>query len=116
MLFGFDIKDTTKPVVHELYGYPLSEGSHINGETSRVKIRIIKLPNGQYKSEQITAFGTIGFGVISTDRQDFASNKNGVSFITTFFNGSKSLEVDFERFSFDETKHLNRYIDYAYFF
>ena len=50
MLFGFDIKDTTKPVVHELYGYPLSEGSHINGETSRVKIRIIKLPNGQYKS------------------------------------------------------------------
>jgi len=116
MLFGFDIKDTTKPVVHELYGYPLSEGSHINGETSRVKIRIIKLPNGQYKSEQITAFGTIGFGVISTDRQDFASNKNGVSFITTFFNGSKSLEVDFKRFSFDETKHLNRYIDYAYFF
>ena len=116
MLFGFDIKDTTNPVVHELYGYPLSEGSHINGETSRVKIRIIKLPNGQYKSEQITAFGTIGFGVISTDRQDFASNKNGVSFITTFFNGSKSLEVDFKRFSFDETKHLNRYIDYAYFF
>ena len=116
MLFGFDIKDTTNPVVHELYGYPLSEGSHINGETSRVKIRIIKLPNGQYKSDQITAFGTIGFGVISTDRQDFASNKNGVSFITTFFNGSKSLEVDFKRFSFDETKHLNRYIDYAYFF
>lgn len=116
MLFGFDIKDTTNPVVHELYGYPLSEGSHINGETSRVKIRIIKLPNGQYKSEQITAFGTIGFGVISTDRQDFASNKNGVSFITTFFNGSKSLEVDFKRFSFHETKHLNRYIDYAYFF
>ena len=116
MLFGFDIKDTTKPVIHELYGYPLSEGSHINGETSRVKIRVIKLPNGQYKSEQISAFGTIGFGIISTDRQDFASNKNGVSFITTFFNGSKSLDVDFKRFSFDETKHLNRYIDYAYLF
>ena len=116
MLFGFDIKDTTKPVIHELYGYPLSEGSHINGETSRVKISFIKLPNGQYKSEQISAFGTIGFGIISTDRQDFASNKNGVSFITTFFNGSKSLDVDFKRFSFDETKHLNRYIDYAYLF
>lgn len=116
MLFGFDIKDTTKPVIHELYGYPLSEGSHINGETSRVKIRVIELPNGQYKSEQISAFGTIGFGIISTDRQDFASNKNGVSFITTFFNGSKSLDVDFKRFSFDETKHLNRYIDYAYLF
>ena len=37
MLFGFDIKDTTNPVVHELYGYPLSEGSHINGETVKSK-------------------------------------------------------------------------------
>ena len=116
MLFGLDIKDTTKPVVYELYGYPLSQESHINGETSRVKIRIIKLPNGHYKTEQITAFGPIGFGIISTDRQDFASNKNGVNFITTTLNGTKSLEVDFKRFSFDETKHLNRYIDYAYFF
>ena len=116
MLFGFDIKDTTKPLVYELYGYPLSEGSHINGETSRVKIRIIKLPNGHYKTEQITAFGEIGFGIISTDRQDFASNKNGLSFIKTTFNGRKSLEVDFKRFSFNETKHLNRYIDYGYFF
>ena len=116
MLFGFDIKDTTKPLVYELYGYPLSEGSHINGETSRVKIRIIKLPNGHYKTEQITAFGKIGFGIISTDRQDFASNKNGLNHIKTTFNGTKSLEVDFKRFSFNETKHLNRYIDYGYFF
>ena len=116
MLFGFDIKDTTKPVIYDVFAYPLSEDSHINGETSRVKIRVIKLPDGQYKSEQITAFGTIGFGIISTDRQDFAANKNGVYFITTSFNGSKSLEVDFKRFSFDETKHLNRYIDYSYFF
>ena len=116
MLFGFEIKDTKKPEIHEVFGYPLSSGSHINGETSRVKIRIIKLPNGQYKSEQITAFGTVGFGIISTDKQDYAANKNGVSYIRTSFNGTKRLEVDFKRFSFNETKHLNRYIDYAYFF
>ena len=115
MLFGIDIKDTTKPIIYELFGYPFSEASHINGETSRVKIRIIKLPNGQYKSEQITAYGKIGFGIISTDQQDLASNKNGLSFIKTTFNGSKSLEVDFKRFTFNETKHLNRYIDYTYF-
>ncbi|MDB4289714.1 M23 family metallopeptidase [Flavobacteriaceae bacterium] len=115
MLFGFDIKDTTKPLVYELFGYPLSEGSHINGETSRVKIRIIKLPNGHYKTEQITAFGKIGFGIVSTDRQDLAANKNGLNLIKTTFNGTKSLEVDFKRFSFNETKHLNRFIDYGYF-
>jgi len=116
MLFGLDIKDTSKPLVYELFGYPLSEKSHINGEKSRVKIRIIKLPNGHYKTEQITAFGEIGFGIISSDRQDYASNKNGLNYIKTTFNGSRSLDVDFKRFSFSETKHLNRYIDYAYFF
>ena len=116
MLFGLDIKDTTNPVVYELYGYPLSEGSHINGQDSRVKIRLIKLPDGTYKTEQITAFGEIGFGIITTDRQDYAANKNGVSLIESTFNGAKSLEVDFKRFSFNETKHLNRYIDYGYFY
>ena len=35
--------------------------------------------------------------------------------IRSYFNGKKSLEVNFKRFSFDETKHLNRYIDYAYY-
>jgi len=116
MLFGLDIKDTTNPVVYELYGYPLSEGSHINGQDSRVKIRLIKLADGTYKTEQITAFGEIGFGIITTDRQDYAANKNGVSLIESTFNGAKSLEVDFKRFSFNETKHLNRYIDYGYFY
>jgi hypothetical protein len=115
MLFGITIKDTTRPQIHELYGYPISKESHINGARSRVKIRIKKLPNGHYISEQISAFGALGFGIISTDQHDLASNKNGLSLIKTSFNGSKRLDVDFKRFSFDETKHLNRYIDYSYF-
>ena len=31
MLFGLDIKDTTKPVIYDVFAYPLSEDSHING-------------------------------------------------------------------------------------
>ena len=116
LLFGFDVKDTTKPVIYGLYGYPLSEKSHIDGNTKRVKIRVLKLADGTYKTEQINAFGCIGFGIISTDRQDLASNKNGLNLIETNFNGYKCLEVDFTRFSFDETKHLNRYVDYEYFY
>ncbi len=116
LLFGFDIKDTRPPVIYGLFGYPLSEDSHIVGETKRVKIRILKQKDGTYKSEPITAYGKIGFGIISTDRQDLASNKNGVNNIQTSFNGQKSLEVNLNRFSFDETKHLNRYIDYEFLY
>ena len=116
LMFGFDIKDTTPPVIYGLFGYPLSENSHIRGNTKRVEIRIIKQKDGTYKSEPINAYGEIGFGIISTDRQDLASNKNGVNNIQTLYNGQKSLEVNLNRFSFDETKHLNRYVDYEFLY
>ena len=116
LMFGFDIKDTTPPVIYGLFGYPLSENSHIGGNTKRVEIRIIKQKDGTYKSEPINAYGEIGFGIISTDRQDLASNKNGVNNIQTLYNGQKSLEVNLNRFSFDETKHLNRYVDYEFLY
>ena len=48
-MFGFDIKDTTPPVIYGLFGYPLSENSHIRGNTKRVEIRIIKQKDGTYK-------------------------------------------------------------------
>ena len=116
LMFGFEVKDTTPPVIYGLFGYPISENSHVGGDTKRVEIRIIKQKDGTYKSEPIIAYGEIGFGIISTDRQDLASNKNGVNNIQTSFNGQKSLEVNLNRFSFDETKHLNRYIDYEFLY
>jgi len=116
LMFGFDVKDTTPPIIYGLFGYPISENSHVGGDTKRVEIRIIKQKDGTYKSEPIIAYGEIGFGIISTDRQDLASNKNGVNNIQTSFNGQKSLEVNLNRFSFDETKHLNRYIDYEFLY
>lgn len=116
LMFGFDIKDTTPPVIYGLFGYPLSEKSHIGGDIKRVKIKIVKQEDGTFKSEPINAYGKIGLGIISTDRQDLASNKNGVNNIQTFYNGQKSLEVNLNQFSFDETKHLNRYIDYEFLY
>jgi hypothetical protein len=78
-------------------------------------LRLIPKADGSYTVENITAYGRIGFGIVSYDRQDYAPNKNGVSNIQTFFNGIKSLEIDFKRFSFDESKHIKRLIDYEYF-
>ncbi|MDG1014357.1 MAG: M23 family metallopeptidase [Flavobacteriaceae bacterium] len=116
LMFGFNVKDTTPPDIYELFGYPISKNSHINGKTRRIKIKVKKQKDGTYKSERINAFGEIGFGIISIDKLDLASNKNGVNNIQTLYNGKKSLYVNFNRFSFDETKHLNRYIDYDFFF
>lgn len=115
MLFGIDAKDTRQPMILGLYAYPIENESHINNSNEKTKLRLVPTNEGDYTVESINAYGKIGFGVVTYDQQDFAANKNGVNNIQTFYNGNKNFEIDFKRFSFSETKHLNRLIDYAYF-
>lgn len=115
MLFGIDVKDTRAPMLLDVYAYPIEENSHVNNSLNRTKLRIIPKSNNVFQTENIKAFGKIGFGIVTYDQQDLASNKNGVSNIKGIFNGNTKIEIDFKRFSFSETKHLNRLIDYEYF-
>lgn len=115
MLFGIDIKDSVNPIISSIYAYPLDENSYINKSNSKKKLRLIPLKNGDYAVENIEAYGKIGFGIETIDRQDLAANKNGVYNIQTFINGNKNFELDFKRFSFDETKHINRLIDFEHY-
>ena len=115
MLFGIDVKDSKAPFVSGIYAYPKDENAIINGKNERIPLRLIPKKSGDYEVEQISAYGNIGFGISTYDKQDLAPNNNGVSNIQTFFNGNKSLEIDFKRFSFSESKHIKRLIDYEYF-
>ena len=115
MLFGIDVKDTSNPVIKSIYAYPLNKNSFINKSNSKQKLRLTPLKNGDYMTENIEASGTIGFGISTVDRQDLAANSNGVYNIQTFINGNRNFEIDFKRFSFSETKHLNQLIDYEHF-
>lgn len=112
MLFGIDIKDTKAPIVTKIYAYPKDNVSFVNHSNTKVEIRLIPDKKGGYTSEHVEAFGSIGFGISSSDKQDLAPNNNGLYNIQTFINGNKNLEVDFKRFSFDESNRINRFIDY----
>ena len=115
LLFGIDIPDSKKPLVNALFAYPLEDTSHINGSQNPVKLRLLLQKDGTYRTNTITALGEIGFGVSTHDQQDGASNKNGVYKILTSVNGKENFNVLFEKFSFGETRYLNRFIDYHYF-
>lgn len=115
MLFGIDIKDSINPIITSLYAYPMDENSFINKSNTKKKLRLIPIKNGDYVVENIEAYGNIGFGIETNDRQNLTANKNGVYNIQTFVNGNKNFELDFRRFSFSETKHLNRLIDYEHY-
>jgi hypothetical protein len=115
MLFGLDVKDSKAPFVSAIYAYPKDKDAIINGKNERVPLRLIPKGTGDYEVETISAYGNIGFGVTAYDKQDLAPNTNGVSNIQSFFNGNKSLEINFKRFSFNESKHIKRLIDYSYY-
>ena len=115
MLFGINTVDTTNPVVKSIFAYPIDENSFINKSNTKQKLRLIPLKNGDYTVENIEAYGEIGFGIETTDRQNLAANKNGVYNIQTFINGTKNFELDFKQFSFSETKHINQLIDYEHY-
>jgi len=112
MLFGMDIKDTKAPFVSKVYAYAKDKYSSVNHSNDKVELRLIPEKNGNYIVENVEAYGPIGFGVVSNDKQDMATNNNGLYNIQTFFNGSKNLEIDFRRFSFAESKHIKRFVDY----
>ncbi|GAA4975268.1 M23 family metallopeptidase [Algibacter aquimarinus] len=115
MIFGIDIKDTTAPLIKSIYAYPLDEKSFINKSNTKQKLSLIPLKSGDYIIKNIDAIGNIGFGIETIDRQDLAANSNGVYNIQTFVNGKQNFELDFKRFSFSETKHINGLIDYEHY-
>lgn len=115
MLFGLEIPDTKDPSVTSVLAYPMSDDATVNQSSEPVKLRLIKQKDGSYKTEKISAYGKIGFGIATTDQQNGAYNKNGVYRIKTSYNGKPKIDIKFEKFSFDETRYLNRYIDYTYF-
>lgn len=114
MLFGFNVKDTTRPTVRDVYGYSMTDSSQVNHHNNKVKLKLIQGRDGNYLAETVYASGIISFGVNTYDKQDLAHNKNGVYNIKSFINGKLNYELAFQKFSFDESRHLNQLIDYKH--
>ncbi len=115
MLFGMDVPDKKTPIVSSVFAYPLGADAHINQSQKLTKLRLIKQMDGTYKTEDVISYGKIGIGVSAYDQLDGAYNKNGVYSINTALNNTPKFEVKFDKFSFSETRYLNRYTDYGYY-
>lgn len=114
-LFGVDVADTRKPIINRVMAYPLGEGAHVNGSENAIELRLTKKSNGDYMAEKIQANGRIGFGIGTVDKQNLANNKNGIYSIQTTINGDPNFNVTMDKFSFAETRYINRMIDYPFF-
>lgn len=115
MLLGIDINDTRKPLVNSVWLYPLNEDAHINGKNEPYRLKVTAIKGGALKAGAVIACGEIGVALSTVDQQDGAYNKNGIYRIKSSVNGTPNFELEMKRFSFSETRYINRMIDYCYF-
>ena len=111
-LFGIDIKDSRRPIINSVFLYKLDS---LNEISEPIKLKIKKINDSIYQSEEVTANGTIGFGINGFDRQDLANNKNGIYKYSTVYDNKKNIEFNFNSFFFEESIKIKTLIDYKYY-
>jgi len=115
MDFGIRIQDSRRPIVKNIFAYPLDSTAHVNQIGKRVKLNLKKVNDSLYITDTILAYGPIGFGIEAYDLQDFSRNHNGLYKVEVIVNGLKMYEHIMEEFSFFRSHYINTVIDYPYF-
>ncbi|MES2410198.1 MAG: M23 family metallopeptidase [Bacteroidota bacterium] len=115
LYFGFDamIPDSKRPVIKSLWVYPLDKNSVVNGFKRPISVSLSLQNDGSYLAEGISATGTIGFGITTTDSDDVSWHSNGIFRVQTLINGKTDFGYKFDTFDFEETRLVNMLIDYA---
>ena len=115
MLFGFDkmLKDTKKPLLSNIYVYPLDDKTTVNQSKRPLLLNLVLKKDGTYQSDKVVTNGKIGFGINAFDYDDVSYNKNGVYKVQSFYNGAPNFGYQFDTYSFDEMRYVNALIDYS---
>ena len=115
LYFGFDkdIPDSKRPVINSLWVYPLDNNSIVNEAKRPISVNLSLQDDGSYLAERISATGTLGFGITTSDYDDVSWHSNGVFRVQTFLNGKTDFGYQFDAFAFDETRFVNALIDYG---
>ena len=110
LFFGFDIKDNIPPIVTQVAFYDLQNGREI-----LKKYKLIKKGNTYYLSGADTVVlntNAAGIGIGTYDLLNGASNHNGIYSIKMESDGRQIFQLDFEKFSFNESRSINALIEY----
>ena len=112
MLFGINVPDHKNPTVQNAFVYSKNGDSHVNQSSNIVQLVMNRQYDGDLLANTINAYGEIGFGINAYDRLDGALNRNGLYELQMSVNGEKVFQFKANKFSFDESRYINSYIDY----
>lgn len=116
--FGFPVKDFIRPTLNGLRVYPESPDALIQGKTEPVSLDLAGWgPVYRLKiTDTIVIGGNYSLGVSAHDLQNESSNKNGVVSYTVYIDSVLMFQWKATRFSFSESRYINSFIDYEYFY
>lgn len=115
LYFGFNIKDTKKPLITALLAYPVGDSSVVNQSSRPVMVNMALQPDGTFIADKVLASGKLGFGITAGDYDDVSYNNNGVFKVETVYNGQPFFSYQFDTFAFDEGHYINALIDFSRF-
>ncbi|MEO1434197.1 MAG: M23 family metallopeptidase [Bacteroidota bacterium] len=112
LLFGYEIKDNTPPMIQELRIY------HLNDRAATLRTQtftIRKSGSRHYISKDTLEIESdfVGFGLKTYDQMDGVRNWNGVYTISVLEKDKVAYHFEIERFSFDDKRYINAHTDYG---
>jgi murein DD-endopeptidase MepM/ murein hydrolase activator NlpD len=115
LLFGYEVKDFTRPKISSIKIYPEGDDASLNGshKPARYLAEGWGLEHRLANNPLIRLSGNISFAIQVHDQQNDTDNKNGPYSISLFIDSVEVYYVRMETFSFDETRYVNSYLDYA---
>lgn len=108
------ISDSRKPDLRGIALYPIRSKGVVNGSDKPMRMNISKDANGNPMApgRTINAWGRIGVGVKAYDLMNGQNNIYGVKHIRLFVDNSLVFSSTINRFSFNNTRMLNSFVDF----
>ena len=110
LFYNFNIIDTIRPYLKNFFLYGIK-----NGLLRRKQLKLSKLNDSTFTTSTIKTTDTIGFGIVSYDRQNKTNNIFGNYKYSLLKNDTLNFELIFDSFTFSEKPFQKKYIDNEYY-
>ena len=110
LFYNFDVVDTIRPYLKNFFLYGIK-----NGLLRKKQLKLSKVNDSIFTATTIKTTDTIGFGIVSYDRQNKTNNIFGNYKYSLFKNDTLNFQLIFDSFTFSEKPFQKKYIDNEYY-